>query len=48
MLSKVFLYMIDGWPGKDIEEAMLPNWRRREEISIEVGCLFWGKKLLYQ
>ena len=41
VLSKVLRYTRDGWPS-EVEGVFRSFWRRREELSIEKGCLLWG------
>ena len=44
-LMKVMRYMMFGWPDQ-VEEALLPYHRRRNELSIEQGCLLWGMRVI--
>ena len=40
VLSKVLRYMTSEWPDKkDIDKSLIPFWKCRDKISIEVGCL---------
>ena len=41
VLSKVLRFMKEGWP-QQVDPVLQPYQRRREEISCEDGCLFWG------
>ena len=45
VLSKVLSYTQSGWPPKipcKDNPELEAYWRRREEISFELGCLMWG------
>ena len=41
VLSKVLCYTRDDWPS-EVEGVFCSLWRRKEELSIEKGCLLWG------
>ena len=41
MLSKVIQYEQDGWPSL-VSNELQPFWIRRNTLSIECSCLFWG------
>ena len=41
MLSKVTQYTKHGWPAK-VPEAIQPYAARKNELTIEDGCLLWG------
>ena len=47
LLSKVFKYTEMGWPS-DLEgnPDFSPYARRRDELSIQDGCLLWGKRVI--
>jgi len=45
VLSKVFHYVEAGWP-KRTEEIYKPIAQCKQELSIEVGCLFWGNQVI--
>jgi len=40
-LSRVLLYTKTGWLIK-VPPVLLPYWNRREELSVEDGCVMWG------
>ena len=48
MLYKVMKYCILGWPNncKDSPEVNTSLFIKRNEISIEEGCLFWGNRVV--
>ena len=41
ILRKVMGYMKRGWPDK-VAECLLPYSRRRNELTVEGGCILWG------
>ena len=45
ILSKVIIYLQEGWPNK-ISDELQPYYRRRHELTIEVGCLLWGMRVV--
>lgn len=45
ILSKVLRYTANGWP-QEVDEAIAPIWRKRQELTIESGCLLWGTRVL--
>lgn len=40
-LSQVLQYTKGGWPMQ-VEESLHPFWRRRNELTLEEGCVLWG------
>ena len=49
VLSKVLSYTQSGWPPKipcKDNPELEAYWRRREEISFELGCLMWGSRVI--
>ena len=45
LLSKAKQYTLKDWP-KNYEQALIPYYRRRNELSIECGCLLWGSRVV--
>eukprot|EP00731_Ephydatia_muelleri_P006003 Em0003g251a len=45
ILGKVLLLTQKGWPTK-VNDDLKPYWIRRDEITIESGCLLWGVRVL--
>ena len=45
ILSKVTSYVLKGWPNQPPEEIR-PYFRRKEEYTIENGCLLWGTRVV--
>lgn len=48
LLSKVKKFVQSGWPSQEPEEGpeILPYRRRKEELSLEDGCLLWGRRVI--
>ena len=38
-------YTLTGWP-QNCEQALIPYYRRKNELSIECGCLLWGSRVV--
>ena len=45
-LIKVFRYTLSGWPDSTGDILLLPYYKRREEISIDSGCLLLGPRVV--
>ena len=46
VLGKVYEYTSSGWPGHCQEEMIQPYWNRKQELSVEDGCLLWGTRVI--
>lgn len=46
ILSQVYQYVLHGWPAYIKNEDLKPYFTRREEISLEAGCLLWGSRVI--
>lgn len=46
VLSRVYLWVQQGWPDRTREEDLKPYFNRRDELSTEGGCLLWGSRLV--
>lgn len=47
VLSKVLYLTRNGWPeAEDLHTDLQPYYNRRNEISIEEGCLLWGLRTI--
>ena len=44
-LSKVVTYLKSGWPVT-LPDLVKPYFSRREELSIEEGCVLWGVRVI--
>ena len=41
VLSKIFQYILLGWPSK-VNNESTPYWNRCLELSIHAGYILWG------
>ncbi|XP_064651966.1 uncharacterized protein K02A2.6-like [Lineus longissimus] len=46
VLSRVFLYVLNGWPRELPDSSLQPYWNRREELSVDQGCILWGLRIV--
>jgi transposase InsO family protein len=46
VLSKVYTYVMNGWPVKVYDPALYEFVKRKEQISAERGCLLWGLRVI--
>ena len=45
-LGKVNECVMSGWESEDISDDMQPYYTRREELSVEDGCILWGRRVV--
>ena len=45
-LSKVLDFTLNGWTDKPQDERLKPYYTRRDELSVENGCLMWGIRVI--
>lgn len=45
-LSKVKQYLREGWPSKCPSDDLLPFFRRQLELSLDVGVIMWGSRVV--
>ncbi len=45
VLSKVRRHTLHGWPG-DTSDELTPYARRKDELSVESGCVLWGSRVV--
>ena len=46
VLPQVLLYTTKGWPNSCPMETLKPYFTRKDEISIQDGCLLWGSRVI--
>ena len=46
VLSQVLQFVLQGWPSEVEEEALKPYFIRREELSVQAGCLLWEARVV--
>ena len=42
----MYEYTSSGWPSHCPDLEMKPYWNRREDLSLEDGCLLWGRRVV--
>ena len=45
ILTKVVKYSQHGWPA-NVPEILKPYYQRKEELSVELGCVLWGMRVV--
>jgi len=46
VLVKVYEYNSSGWQNHSSDPKIKPYWNRREDLSLEDGCLLWGRRVI--
>ena len=46
VLSRVLHHVQHGWPTAKVLPVMQPFWTRRDELTVEQGCLLWGMRVI--
>ena len=46
MLVKVYEHTSSGWPNYCPDPEIKPYWNRREDLSLDDGCLLWGRRVV--
>jgi hypothetical protein len=46
ILSKVYHYVMTGWPMHCTEEYLKPYFNRKDQLSTEQECLLWGSRVI--
>ena len=48
LMAKVKRFVQHGWPDHIDQELkeLVPYWRRRDELSLQDGCLLWGSRII--
>ena len=46
VLAKVLNHTLTGWPTSVYEEELKPYFTRRNELTVEQGCLLWGMRVV--
>ena len=45
VIAKVLLFLDCGWP-ETVEDALKPFFHRKNELSVQQGCLLWGARVI--
>ena len=46
VLSQVVKFVQHGWPSRNKDEALQLYFERKQELSIQDGCLLWGSRVV--
>lgn len=46
VLSKVYSYVMTGWPSETLQEHFKPFTSRKNELSVHEGCVLWGSRVV--
>ena len=46
LLSKVLRYVTHGWSLSTEDEQLIPFFRKKDELSLEDGCILWGSRVI--
>ena len=46
LLSKVLRYVTHGWSLSTEDEQLIPFFRKKDELSLEDGCILWGSRVV--
>ncbi|XP_064619438.1 uncharacterized protein K02A2.6-like [Lineus longissimus] len=46
VMSRVFMYIQNGWPRELPDSSLQPYWNRHEELSVDQGCILWGFRVV--
>ena len=45
VLSRVYQYVLRGWP-KTVDASLSPLAHKRDELTVEGGCILWGMRVV--
>ena len=45
VLSRVYRYVLRGWP-KTVDVSLSPFAHKRDELTVEGGCILWGMRVV--
>jgi len=46
ILSHVYQYVLVSWPQKGVSDGLKPFYQRRDQLSMDQGCLLWGTRVV--
>lgn len=46
VLSQVKTFLLQGWPSVVVREELRPYAKRKTELSLQDGCIFWGSRII--
>ena len=45
-LARQTVYVLQGWPSTVRDAELQPYYCRRDELSVDAGCVLWGSRLI--
>ncbi|KAJ8021906.1 hypothetical protein HOLleu_39239 [Holothuria leucospilota] len=46
ILSRALQYTLNGWPEYVQDDSLKPFFNRKEQLSVDQGCLLWGLRVI--
>ncbi|XP_013403532.1 uncharacterized protein K02A2.6-like [Lingula anatina] len=46
VLSRVYDFTLNGWPSYFKDDSLMPYFRRRNELTVDQGCILWGLRVI--
>ncbi|PIK49152.1 hypothetical protein BSL78_13986 [Apostichopus japonicus] len=46
VLSRVKYFILNGWPNETVNVKFQPYYRKRNELTVECGCILWGVRVV--
>ena len=46
-LSRLYHFILHGWPSSVTDSALQPYYNRKDELSVVAGCILWGSRVIF-
>ena len=46
ILSQAYHYVMEGWPGQEVSDELIPLYQRRKQFTTNQGCLVWEMRVV--
>ena len=46
IIAQVYQYVLEGWPQKGVNDNLKTFYQRRDQLSMDQGCLLWGTRVV--
>ena len=46
ILSRIYHFVLHGWPASNIDPSLQPYYNRKDELSAVAGCVLWGARVV--
>ena len=46
VLSRIYQYIMEGWPQRDVEDNLKPFYHRKDQLTTDQGCLLWRTRAI--